>query len=190
MGAQYYLSKAPQREEQRLVFADPSGLKLFENPDVFPRAWVVHRLFVTDRKLEVLGFILDKTNLLQSVAPILNRDLPLEQCSGAEQPRIVENRPGRTVIDAELGCKGMLVVSDLYFPGWQARVDGKGTEIHEVYGFLRGVVVEGGRHRVEMVYRPRSVYTGAVMTATGAALALAAALSGLRRGRRFGLPRP
>jgi uncharacterized membrane protein YfhO len=75
----------------------------------------------------------------------------------------------------------MLVVSDLYFPGWQARVDGRRAEIHEVYGFLRGVVVEGGRRRIEMIYRPRSVYTGAVMTAAGAALALAAALSGLGR---------
>ena len=181
MGARYYLGKAPQREEQRLVFADPSGLKLFENPDVLPRAWVVHRLFVTDRKDEVIGFIINKTHLLQTVAPILNRDLPLEQCSGADQLRIVENRPGRTVIDAELGCKGMLVVSDLYFPGWQARVDGQRAEIHAVYGFLRGVVVEGGRRRIEMSYRPRSVYTGAVMTAAGAALALAAAVSGLGR---------
>ena len=85
------------------------------------------------------------------------------------------------MIDAELGCKGMLVVSDLYFPGWQATVDGRRAEIHEVYGFLRGVVVEGGRRRVEMVYRPRSVFTGAVMTAAGLALALAAALSGLRK---------
>ncbi|MDP2996682.1 MAG: YfhO family protein [Bryobacterales bacterium] len=182
MGARYYLSKAPQREDQRLVFEDPSGLKLFENPDVFPRAWVVHRLFVADRKHEVLGFILDKTNLLQTVAPILNRDLPLEQCSSADQLRIVENRPGRTVIDAELGCRGMLVVSDLYFPGWEATVDGRRTGIHEVYGFLRGVVVEGGQHRIEMSYRPRSVYVGGVMTAAGAVLALAAALSG--RGRR------
>jgi hypothetical protein len=156
-------------------------LKLFENPDVFPRTWVVHRLLVANTRLEVSDFILNKPELLRTFAPIRNASPPLEQCSGVDQLRIVENRPGRTVIDAELGCKGMLIVSDLYFPGWQATVDGRRAEIHEVYGFLRGVVVEGGRRRVEMVYRPRSVFTGAVMTAAGAALALAAALSGLGR---------
>jgi len=181
VGARYYLARAPQREDQRLIFEDPGGLKLFENPDVFPRIWAVHRLLVVKTRLEVLGFILNKPELLQAVAPIQNAGLALEQCSGADQLRIVENRPGRTVIDAELGCRGMVVVSDVYFPGWQATLDGRRAEIHEVYGFLRGVVVEGGRHRVEMSYRPRSVYAGAVMTAAGAALALAAALSGLRK---------
>jgi hypothetical protein len=180
-GVRYYLAKAPQREDQRLVFEDPGGLKLFENPDVFPRAWVVHRLLIANTRLEVSDFILNKTELLRTIAPIQNASPRLEQCSGVDQPRIVENRPGRTVIDARLGCRGMLILSDVYFPGWQATVDGRQTAIHEVYGFLRGVVVEGGRRRVEMVYRPRSVYAGAAMTAAGAALALAAALSGLGR---------
>jgi hypothetical protein len=181
VGARYYLARAPQREDQRLVFEDPGGLKLFENPDVFPRTWVVHRLLVANTRPEVSDFIINKPELLRTIAPIRNAGPPLEQCSGADQLRIVENRPGRMVIDAELGCKGMVIVSDVYFPGWQATVDGRRAEIHEVYGFLKGVVVEGGRHRVEMSYRPRSVYTGAVMTAAGAGLALAAALSGLRK---------
>ncbi|MDP2996681.1 MAG: hypothetical protein Q8N47_04275 [Bryobacterales bacterium] len=181
VGARYYLAKSPQREDQRVVFEDPGGLKLFENPEVFPRTWAVHRLFVANTRLQVLDFILNKSDLLRTVAPIQNSNLSLEQCSGADQLRIVENRPGRTVIDAQLGCRGMVILSDVYFPGWQARVDGRRTGIHEVYGFLRGVVVEGGRHRIEMSYRPRSVYTGAAMPAAGAALALAAALSGLRK---------
>ena len=181
MGVRYYLAKAPQREDQRLVFEDPGGLKLFENPDVFPRTWVVHRLLVANTRPEVSDFILNKPELLRTIAPIRNAGPPLEQCSDADQPRIVENRPGRTVIDAELGCRGMVILSEAYFPGWQARVDDRRAEVHEVYGFLRGVVVEGGRHRIEMSYRPRSVYAGAVMTAAGAALALAAALSGLRK---------
>jgi hypothetical protein len=181
MGARYYLAKAPQREDQRLVFEDPGGLKLFENPDVLPRTWAVHRLLVAKTTLEVSDFILNKSELLRTSAPIRDASLSLEQCSAADQLQLVENRPARTVIDAELGCRGMVVVSDVHFPGWQATVDGRRAEIHEVYGFLKGVVVEGGRHRIEMIYRPRSVYTGGAMTAAGAALALAAALSGLRK---------
>ena len=52
-------------------------------------------------------------------------------------------------------------------PGWVATVDGKPAPIHEAYTFLRGVVVEAGRHRVDMRYRPKSVYWGGALTALG-----------------------
>jgi hypothetical protein len=47
---------------------------------------------------------------------------------------------------------------------------------------LRGVVVDGGQHRIRMQYRPRSVMLGAAMTVCG--LLLAAALTLLARRRR------
>jgi hypothetical protein len=179
-GARYYLAKSPQRPEQRLLFEDPGGLKLFENPDVFPRAWSVHNTFVAHNRLEVMGFILNKKDQLASTAPILDSRLPLEQCATSDQVRVVEHHPGRTVLDVELGCRGLVVLSDVYFPGWFASVDRRRTPIHEAYGFMRAVVVEAGRHHIDMVYRPRSVYAGGAMTAAGAILALAAALAGLR----------
>jgi hypothetical protein len=178
IGARYYLAKAPQREDQRLVFEDPSGLKLFENPDVMPRAWAVHRVEQVKSRPEAIDYVVGKREPLHASAPVLEAGIAVAQCPGSDQVRVLENRPGWTVVEAELGCKGMVVLSDLYFPGWKATVDGRDARIHEVYGFLRGVIVDGGKHRVEMVYRPRSVYLGAAMTATGAALALAAALAG------------
>jgi uncharacterized membrane protein YfhO len=61
----------------------------------------------------------------------------------------------------------MVVLADTYFPGWRATVDGQRSRIYEPYGVLRGVVVEGGEHIIEFVYRPWSVTVGAVMTGTG-----------------------
>ncbi len=181
LGVRYYLAKAPRREDQHLVFEDPGGLKLFENPGAFPRAWAVHRLTAAATPNDVSDFIRSQPESLSAVAPIRNANIPLERCAGADRLQIIENRPGLTVVDAEFACRGMIVLSDPYFPGWQASVDGRKMPIHEVYGALRGVVVEGGRHRIEMAYRPRSVYTGAAMTAAGAAFALAAALAGFHR---------
>jgi uncharacterized membrane protein YfhO len=61
----------------------------------------------------------------------------------------------------------MVVLSDTWYPGWEAWVDGKPARIYEVYGALRGVVVEKGDHRIEMRFRPRSVYLGLAMTLAG-----------------------
>ena len=63
----------------------------------------------------------------------------------------------------------MVIAGETYGPGWQASVDGKPARIYEVYSALRGVVVDAGRHRVEMRYRPKSVLIGAIMTALGIA---------------------
>ncbi|MGJ5813248.1 hypothetical protein [Paludibaculum fermentans] len=61
-----------------------------------------------------------------------------------------------------------------HFPGWYGYVDGQPVPLHEVYGALGGIVVGAGRHRVEMRYRPSSVYWGAGLTLTGSLAALAA----------------
>jgi uncharacterized membrane protein YfhO len=70
----------------------------------------------------------------------------------------------------------MVIVSEAWFPGWKATVDGQATPIYEAYGFLRGVVVPRGRHRVEMRYQPASVIWGGLLTTAGILGAVAIAL--------------
>src|SRR6266699_5246164 len=58
----------------------------------------------------------------------------------------------------------MVVLSDTYYPGWYARVDGQPAHIYEVDLALRGVPVAKGRHTITFRYRPRSVFWGAGLT--------------------------
>ena len=59
---------------------------------------------------------------------------------------------------------GFLVLTDQYFPGWKAFVDGKETSIYKVDGLLRGVVVPEGRHMVEFKYRPEKVFIASLFS--------------------------
>jgi MYXO-CTERM domain-containing protein len=70
-------------------------------------------------------------------------------------------------------CRGILVLSDTHYPGWTATVDGHPANILEVYGGLRGVIAERGAHRIEMRYRPVSVYAGAALSLLGLIAAFA-----------------
>jgi hypothetical protein len=56
---------------------------------------------------------------------------------------------------------GMLVFSEVSYPGWIAYVDGQKQEIRLVGELLRGVSLMPGEHSVEMVYRPAYLYVGA-----------------------------
>ncbi len=84
------------------------------------------------------------------------------------------------LITANLKCRGMVILTDTWYPGWGAKVDGKSARIYEVYGGVRGVVVDAGRHVIQMRYRPWSVILGAIMTVLALCMALCATVKKIR----------
>ena len=75
-----------------------------------------------------------------------------------------------------MACRGMVIVSDNWFPGWVATVDGQSAPVHRVDVTFRGIVVGGGTHSIVMRYRPRSVIVGFLLFLIGVALTLFAML--------------
>jgi len=72
---------------------------------------------------------------------------------------------------------GTLVLSELYYPGWEARVNGNPQRIDEVHGALRGISVPQGESLVSVDYAPQSVTLGAILTVGTFVLVLFAAAS-------------
>jgi len=60
--------------------------------------------------------------------------------------------------------EGLLVLSEQYYPGWEAFINGRKADISPYSGNLRSVPLEIGENLVEFHYRPWSVYTGAFIT--------------------------
>lgn len=90
---------------------------------------------------------------------------------------LVEYRPERVVVRARPTQPTLLVLSDSYFPGWKARVDGVPTPIIRANHQFRAVPLEPGSHTVEFSFEPDSLRLGGVITA-GTALGLVAAVAG------------
>lgn len=66
--------------------------------------------------------------------------------------------PNRVAVRAE--GKGLLVLSELDYPGWIVRIDNQPARIVKVDGLLRGVTLEAGTHQVEFLFYPLLVYVG------------------------------
>jgi uncharacterized membrane protein YfhO len=64
------------------------------------------------------------------------------------------------------------VLVDAYDPGWRARVDGRDAPLLRANLAFRAVELPTGMHRVEFVFRPRSVVVGLGVSAAGIAAAL------------------
>ena len=152
----FYIGRQPSRPDQVEVFTSRSGVKVYRNPDAFPRAWTAHEAMAVDRGSD--GGCAGVGGVRS--APELNK------CGEPETVSVVERQSGLVSLKAN-PSRGMVTDADIYFPGWVATVDGQPAPVYEAYGFLRGVVVEAGAHRIEMRYRPKSVYWGAALTALG-----------------------
>jgi hypothetical protein len=92
--------------------------------------------------------------------------------------RVLQDDPERVRIELEAPGPGYLVLADSFAPGWRARLDGTTAPLRRANGLFRAVAVPAGRHVVEMVYAPKSVYLGAGLSACGLILT---GLWGLRR---------
>jgi uncharacterized membrane protein YfhO len=118
---------------------------------------------------------LRNTVLLTGPAP------PLQSCEGVDRLAIREYTPNQISLNVEMACTGMVIVSDSWYPGWKAEVDGRSAEIHRAYGLIRGVVVERGSHRLRMSYRPVTVYAGAGLAMAGLLLCVGLSWAARRR---------
>lgn len=72
----------------------------------------------------------------------------------------VKYSPNSSVIKINSPVNGLLVISDLFYPGWVAEVNGLKTDIIPVDDVFRGIKIDKGEHMVEMEYKPKSFFTG------------------------------
>ena len=103
----------------------------------------------------------------------------IEQAAG--NASIQEHSARHIGVTVSAAGPGMLVLSELFYPGWEARVNGKPERTYEVDGGLRGIPVPQGESQVTDDYAPRSVMLGGILSGLTFALTLAAAAIWLRR---------
>ena len=73
--------------------------------------------------------------------------------------------PNKSTLKVNAPEDSNLVISDQYYPGWSAKVDGVKTDINPVDGIFRGIKIKTGEHTVEMEYKPKSFYNGLKISA-------------------------
>jgi hypothetical protein len=169
MSVRFRVADKPSRGDQRVVFEGPRGLKIFENPTWMPRAWMVHEAVVEkdtkamSARLVSDGFAPRRQVLLRSRVP------GIETCPGQDVVELGRRAPSRVELNVDAACGGVLILNDVYYPGWRVSVDGKPEPLYEAYGVVRGVVVGKGSHTVVFEFSPWSVKLGVLLSLLGLA---------------------
>ncbi|MBI1735558.1 MAG: YfhO family protein [Candidatus Rokubacteria bacterium] len=188
MNVKYLLSMTRLREADlthgwRLVYDDE--IRIYENPTVLPRAFVVHAVDVASSRDDALARLLAPG--FDPRARVILEERPDGPAPAAPAPGatgsvdVIAYGAQRVTVRARLGAPGMLVLGDTFYPGWTATVDGRAATIHRANFLVRAVAVDAGPHEIEFAYRPARFYVASAISLAVVALALVAAA---RRPRR------
>ncbi|MCR9104284.1 MAG: YfhO family protein [Gammaproteobacteria bacterium] len=149
------------RQPFRAVYAD-EHFRVFELPGAIPRSYVATDIVALPEN-EVLDY-LSRSDFDPSREVVVSQAVVPRgaQAAPITAAKIVEYRPEHVVIDLPANAAtGLLVLTDSYYPNWQASVDGEPAEIIPVNHLFRGVQIEPGDRQVVFSYQPLSFYWGA-----------------------------
>jgi len=167
--------------------------QVLRNLNEFPRAWVVHQarwldppprlspdagggaiqeILYADDPLwhnatmrvfdpRMLAWI--DTNKRTELGPFLSGRPP----GPTETVKVTYPSPDRAELEASLESPGLVILADVYYPGWELAIDGKPAPIHVVNRLMRGAAVPAGTHRLVYSYAPRSFLVGRVGSILG-----------------------
>ena len=85
--------------------------------------------------------------------------------SNSVELKILSYKPQEIRISSSSKTPELLILSEMFYPGWIAKIDGKKIPIHRVDYALMAVGIEAGEHTVEFDFRPLSVYSGFAVSA-------------------------
>jgi hypothetical protein len=74
--------------------------------------------------------------------------------------RVVVDEPHRVELEVRALRPGYVVLTDTFYPGWRARVDGRSVPILRANGVHRAVATAAGTHRIAFLYRPAAPRLG------------------------------
>jgi len=141
---------------------------------VSPRFDPLNKSYIEEELPEVFGELLTGRN---DIAP--NEAGRLAQITEETKTVIYENT--LVEIETDIPQPGFLCLSDAFYPGWKAYVDGEPVKIYRANYAFRGVPVPEGKHTITFVYRPPRFYIGLLIS--GAALLVILFI--LVKGRRY-----
>lgn len=116
-----------------------------------------------DEAITVMG----RDPLIQKNTALIEGNLPKNPemgKTGQSSITFIDYMANCIKIEIETSKNGVFILSDAYYPGWKAYLNGKKVRIYPAFGALRAVLMPKGKHELIFLYRPWTFYLGGVLT--------------------------
>lgn len=180
----------------RFQLAHSGDVKVYAHQDALPRAYLVPQAVAVDDAQGALHTLAQPDfdpaqfavlenpvpqALLSQLAQTIPADgaIPAEGANAAEpenmhtqrmHAQIIAYHAEEVIIEVETAQPALLVLSDVYYPGWRATIDGQTTPIYRANHLFRAVFVPPGAETVVFQFRPQSYTQGLWLSGAGVVL--------------------
>jgi len=181
------------RAKFRLAFDGDPGFSVFENMHALPRAFIVYDVRVVPDHATALAAIhtpdFDPARMAVLEGQKAEGTLRGQKAEGNSQAtvNITGYGPNEILLDVNTPSAGVLVLSEVYYPGWRAWVDDREVEVMRANYLFRAVELPAGAHRVRLLYDPAWFKIGVglfAVTVIAQSVATLRRLKNLRKVRR------
>jgi hypothetical protein len=140
------------------VILQQDGYWIVENRDALPRAFVPRsvRVVKDDHQalLQMASFDFDPRR-----TALITDDLQVSN-SMHGSVSVHYEIPTRAELEIDMQTAGLVLLSDMWDPGWHGELDGAPCPIYRVDVALRGFQIPAGKHRIVCSYDPPSLHAG------------------------------
>ena len=164
--------------QYRLILS--GDVKMYENLDVLRRAFVVPSWTWRPDVTSSVEAMADPDFQPGREAVVVGEGAPVTHEARPVRVEVVRYGPEEVVVHADLEGDGLIVLTDAFYPGWRATLDGERRPVYQVDGLFRGIMAPAGHHEIVFSYESRPFLIGRAISV--AALLLTVLLLVVERG--------
>jgi len=163
LNVRYLITNRPGFANADVVMQE-NDTRLLRLQNAMPRAWFVGKAQAADDPTTLAAMQSDSFN--PRAIAYLAEPPPFAPIPNAAliTPTVESRDPEHLVVSIQTPTDGLLMLSEVYYPGWRATIDGSLVSILRADLALRAIPVRAGTHRVELIFDPGSVKIGIAIT--------------------------
>lgn len=142
------------------------------NTSAFGPAWFVRDVVKTGSAAEELSQTCAANTREVAVIDTTKFKVGNVQADSSATIRLLEQNPRSLRYETESSGNGLAVFSEIYYPGWEATIDGQPTDVIRADYILRALEIPAGKHTIEFTFNPKPYTIGNKVTTASSWLAL------------------
>lgn len=175
-----YLLALKEKDKKNKIFPgkyikifEDGATTILENKNVLSRIKLYSNYIVEPNQIKAQKLTADKFNFRDTV--VLNKKPKnLLLASSKDFAEIVSYSESKVEILVKTKSPQILVLTDTFYPGWKAEINGKPLEVLSAFGIYRAVEVPAGESTVKFFYKPASFEMGVKVSLAALATSLLA----------------
>lgn len=160
LNVKYVISKTKlSNNNLELVYKDKKYY-LYKLTEPFSRAYIVPDKKSVKNTSEALRILKNEHFQIKNIALIKNVPIAVNSKQDYKELTVIDINSDQIQIKPFYSKSGILVLSEQWYPGWNAYDNGKKVKVYKTNGILRGLILNEGNHNIVFKYEPESFKIG------------------------------